>query len=612
MTMLLTERERRIEVAEALRELLAVVNSQRPLDEVLDYVLERAIELLASDAGLVYMTGPDPNDGFLRIGAARGLSPDRVATRLRIGSPVSGLAVQRRRPVAFVDLGQVLSAEVGAEADAIVDDLGSHLVVRRIANLLSEPSTLESLNRLAVTHPAALAVPLVARHETYGALTLFYCQPRPFSDQDVELASAFADQAALVIENASLRDAAERRASELEALYRADEQIYRSLRLDEVFNALVGVATDLLGPDKAAVGILDESGERVVVGAARGYSATTLAQSLSAAQAQQLRAHLESGVVVIEDVHTDPRLPASVRAADEREGIQSSMTAPIRIGDEIIGAFRLAYCQQRTFGQGEQRLLLALAQRAGLAIQNARLFEQAQYAATLEERQRLAREVAEELRASRQRIVAAQDAERRRIEQDIHDGAQQELIALAVNIRVAQELIMTNPAEGSGLLADVAEQLGAALANLRDLARGIFPAVLADRGLVAALEAQLIRVPARAQLVADPALATVRFAPEVEAAAYFCCLEALQNCAKHASGAPAQVRLTLDDAWLAFSVSDSGPGFDLSVARDGTGLHGMADRLAAIGGTLEVRSQPGQGTVVSGRLPAARSAHVPA
>ena len=106
MTMLLTERARQIEVAEALRELLAVVNSQRPLDELLDYVLERAIELLASDAGLVYMTGPDPNDGFLRIGAARGLSPDRVATRLRIGSPVSGLAVQRRRPVAFVDLLQ--------------------------------------------------------------------------------------------------------------------------------------------------------------------------------------------------------------------------------------------------------------------------------------------------------------------------------------------------------------------------------------------------------------------------------------------------------------------------------------------------------------------------
>jgi signal transduction histidine kinase len=285
------------------------------------------------------------------------------------------------------------------------------------------------------------------------------------------------------------------------------------------------------------------------------------------------------------------------------------MTAPIRIGDELIGVFGLGYCEPRAFGQGEQRLLVALAQRAGLAIQNARLFERAQHAAALEERQRLARELAEELRASRQRIVAAQDAERRRLERDIHDGAQQQLVAVAVNIRVAQELTETDPAEAIGLLVAIGEQLGEALGNLRDLARGIFPAVLADRGLVAALEAQLRRGPgARAQLVADPAMATVRLAPEVEAAAYFCCLEALQNCAKHAGGAPTQVRLALEDAWLAFTVSDSGPGFDDTVARDGTGLQGMADRLAAIGGTLEVRSQLGHGTVVRGRVPAPSAA----
>lgn len=605
--MLLTERERRIEVAEALHELLAVVNSQRPLEDILDYVLERAIELLASDAGLVYMVGADSNDGFLRVGAARGLSPDRVATRLRIGAPVSGLAVLRRRPVAFVDLAQVMSEEIDSDAEAIVDDLGSHLVVRRIGNLLSEPSALDSLKRLALTHPAILAVPLLARNEIYGALSLFHGAARRFSDQDVDLASAFANQAALVIENARLHQQSEQRASELEALYRADEEIYRSLRLDEVLNALVDVAIDILRPDKAAVGILDERGEKVVLGAARGFGATTL-HALSATEAQQLRTYLEGGLVALDDIRTDPRLPASLREANEREGIQSSMTAPIRVGDKFIGAFGLTYCQPRTFGQGEQRLLLALAQRAGLAIQNARLYEQAQQVATLEERQRLTRELAEELRASRQRIVAAQDAERRRLERDIHDGAQQHLVSLAVNIRVAQELIETDPAEANGLLAAVGEQVGEALANLRDLARGIFPAVLADRGLLSALEAHLVRVSTNTQLIADPALETVRFAPEIEAAAYFCCLEALQNCAKHASGAPVLVHLALEDAWLAFSVSDSGPGFDLSVAREGTGLHGMADRLAAIGGMLEVRSQPGQGTAVSGRVPAAASA----
>src|SRR5207245_4577064 len=118
----------------------------------------------------------------------------------------------------------------------------------------------------------------------------------------------------------------------------------------------------------------------------------------------------------------------------------------------------------------EDDLLKNLAAQAGLVLRNVGLA--AELRAKLEEISRQA----EELRASRQRIVAAQDAERRRIERDIHDGAQQELIALAVNIRVAQELIVTNPVEASGLLADVAEQLGGALANLRDLARGIFPA----------------------------------------------------------------------------------------------------------------------------------------
>jgi GAF domain-containing protein len=395
-----------------------------------------------------WCTWLDPTRVTASCGSApRGLSLDRVATRLRIGSPVSGLAVPQRRPVAFVDLAQIMAGELDASADPIVDDLGSHLVVRRIGNLLSEPSAADSLKRLPLTHPAILAVPLIARHEIYGALSLFHGAPRQFSEQDVDLASAFANQAALVFENASLRDAGERRlvevealaadnarlhqqseqrAGELEALYRADAQIYRSLRLDEVLNSLVEVATDILRPDKVAVGILDERGERIVVGAARGFSATTVAESVPLADTLTLRANPGQGVVVVEDARIDPGLPGSLRAVVEREGIRSSMTAPIRIGDELIGAFGLGYCEPRAFGEGEQRLLVALAQRAGLAIQNARLFERAQHAAVLEERQRLAGELAEELRASRQRIVAAQDAERRRLERDIHDGAQQQ------------------------------------------------------------------------------------------------------------------------------------------------------------------------------------------
>jgi GAF domain-containing protein len=213
------ERERRIEVAEVLRELLAVVNSHPSLEGVLDFVLERAVELLASDAGLIYLFSPDQDTDFLHIAAARGLDPGRVVPRIRIGSPVSGLAFLRRRPVAFNDLAEVLETEKARDVDPVLEEHGSHVVVRRIGSLLSEPQASSSLERLARTHPAALAVPLVARDETYGSLALFYAQPREFPAEEVDLANAFANQAALVIENTRLHSKSEERATELEMLY---------------------------------------------------------------------------------------------------------------------------------------------------------------------------------------------------------------------------------------------------------------------------------------------------------------------------------------------------------------------------------------------------------
>jgi signal transduction histidine kinase len=150
----------------------------------------------------------------------------------------------------------------------------------------------------------------------------------------------------------------------------------------------------------------------------------------------------------------------------------------------------------------------------------------------------------------------------------------------------------------------VGAQAREALGTLRDLARGIYPPALADRGLAAALEAHLAKACPGVRLSVDAATATARFAPQTEAAVYFCCLEALQNRAKHAGNAPATVRLALDNGWLAFTVADRGPGFDVATTHMGSGLQNMADRLAALDGMLEVRSQPGQGTTVQGRVPA--------
>jgi signal transduction histidine kinase len=136
----------------------------------------------------------------------------------------------------------------------------------------------------------------------------------------------------------------------------------------------------------------------------------------------------------------------------------------------------------------------------------------------------------------------------------------------------------------------------------------VFPSALSDRGIAAALEADITRSRSATRFDHDRASDTVRYSPEIEAAVYFCCVEALQNAAKHAPHAAAGVRLTHDRDWLVFEVTDAGPGFNMRDVRGGTGLQGMADRLAAVGGTLTVRSTPGHGTTVTGRLEA-RSGH---
>ncbi len=174
---------------------------------------------------------------------------------------------------------------------------------------------------------------------------------------------------------------------------------------------------------------------------------------------------------------------------------------------------------------------------------------------------------------------------------------------IAFRIRVVRELIRSDPAEAESLLEELGEHAESALMTLRDLARGIYPPALVDRGLAAAVEAHIAKTCPEVQLAAN-GVSVGRYAAEAEAGVYFCCLEALQNRAKHAPGSPGRVDLRSEGDWLTFTVSDEGPGFEPARAGVGSGLQNMADRMAALGGVLEVRSTPGHGTTVSGRIPA--------
>jgi signal transduction histidine kinase len=246
------------------------------------------------------------------------------------------------------------------------------------------------------------------------------------------------------------------------------------------------------------------------------------------------------------------------------------------------------------FSEEDDRVLTELARQVGLALYNVQLDSALQ--ASLDE----VRRQAEELRASRARIVATADAERRKIERNLHDGAQQHLVALAVNLRLARDIVTDDPASVVEMLDALAAEVKDTIQELRDLAHGIYPPLLLDSGVVEALRAAASRSPLAVEVTAD---GVSRYPTEVEAAVYFCCLEALQNASKHAPEAHVAVRLWEESGGLLFTVIDDGPGFDAAVAQRGHGYTNMSDRLGAIGGTVRWESQPGSGATVRGSVP---------
>jgi signal transduction histidine kinase len=269
--------------------------------------------------------------------------------------------------------------------------------------------------------------------------------------------------------------------------------------------------------------------------------------------------------------------------------------APVSHAGELLGLIVVRRpVTADPFSAEDDRVLTELARQVGLAVHNARLDTALQ--TTLDE----LRKQADELRRSRARIVATADAERRRVERDLHDGAQQHLVALAVNLRLTRDLVGDDPETAAGMLEQLAEEVKETIQELRDLAHGIYPPLLADSGLGEALAAAGRRSPLPVTVSAE---GTGRYGLEIESAVYFCCLEALQNASKHAAGASIKIRIWEESGGLLFSVSDDGPGFDVARAKNGHGYVNMADRLGAIGGTVRWESAPGHGARVLGSVP---------
>ena len=277
--------------------------------------------------------------------------------------------------------------------------------------------------------------------------------------------------------------------------------------------------------------------------------------------------------------------------------------APLVHSGELLGVVLCARtAQQPPFNEEEERVLTELTRQVALALHNSTL-DTALQASLVD-----LRIANDELRASRARIVATADQSRRQIERNLHDGAQQHLVALAVKLGLARQLLDADPAAVAGLLEELRADAQATLTALRELAHGIYPPLLMDRGLPEALRAAANRCVLPTDVAADVG----RFPPDAEAAVYFCCLEALQNAAKHAGeGARITVSVESGDQALRFAVVDDGAGFDAtSDAIHGHGFVNMADRLGAIGGALRIESSPGRGTTIRGEIPLAVEAGV--
>ncbi len=260
------------------------------------------------------------------------------------------------------------------------------------------------------------------------------------------------------------------------------------------------------------------------------------------------------------------------------DGVASGVAAPIVVSGRLWGAISISVAAPERFGADVETLVGKFTNLVAVALANA--------------------EAREQLTASRARIVQAGDAERRRLERNLHDGAQQRLVSLSLRLRIAESRLAEDPAAAAALIADASDELALGLEELRELARGIHPAILTDQGLMPAVEA----LATRATFPVDVnGLPPERLSEPIEAAAFYVVSEALANIGKYAAASHARVDLVRDDGMLVVEVADDGVGG--ADADGGTGLRGLSDRVEALGGRLRVSSERGRGTTVRAELP---------
>ena len=538
-----------LEEQAALRRVAVTVATESAAERVFDVVTEEVARLLGADAANLVSYGRGPEEGLI------------VGKWSEPGVPIPGAGT-----VVVIARGSALDrvARTGAPARMATDDP-------------DVPAELhERLVGLGVT--SLVAAPIVVSGEIWGALVVSVTRDLQLAPNAEERLGQFASLVAVAIANTQAREELATLAAEQAALSRVAVAVATEEQPDRLFNVVSEEVGRLFGADAGAiVRYVDDLDGAVIVGAWQRVGEFDAPLGV--------RLPFEGGAIArVAETGRTARIDLEAEPPDLRERmvaakVNSGVAAPIVVSGRLWGATSISNGGDvGAFPPGVEERLEKFTSLVAVALANT--------------------EAREELTASRARIVQAGDAERRRLERNLHDGAQQRLVSLALRLRVAESRLADDPAAAAGLIAEASDELALGLDELRELARGIHPAILTDHGLTPAVEA----LAARATLPVEVSgLPPERLSEPIEAAAFYVVSESLTNVAKYAGASRAQVDLVRDDGLLVVEVSDDGVGG--ADADKGSGLRGLSDRVEALGGRLRVSSEPGRGTTVRAELP---------
>jgi signal transduction histidine kinase len=532
----------------ALNRVAVTVATETAAERVFDVVTEEVARVLGADAANLVRFSSSREEGVI------------VGKWSEPGVQIPGAGT-----IVAIEDGSALTqvARTGVPARRATDDPGV-------------PAELhERLIALGVT--SLVAAPIVVSGDIWGAVVVSLTGERRFPANAEERLGQFAALVAVALANTQAREELATLADEQAALSRVAVAVATEEDPERLFNAVSEEIGRLFGARSAAtVRFVDDADEAEIVGVwvRDGQYDAPLGVRLPF-QGGAITRVAKTGRAARIDLENEP---PDVQEHMVASGVSSGVAAPIVVSGRLWGSTSISLHESERFPPDVEARLEKFTSLVAVALANA--------------------EAREEVTASRARIVQAGDAERRRLERNLHDGAQQRFVSLALGLRLAQSQLSADPVAAADLLSQASEELALGLEELRELARGIHPAVLTDRGLAAAVEALATRATLPVELNGLP---SERLPEPIEAAAYYVVSESLTNVAKYASASRANVDLARDNGLLVVEVSDDGVGG--ADPGKGSGLRGLTDRVEALGGHLHVSSETGLGTTVRAELP---------